>query len=75
MLRQYSHWMTQSIQGKCKNPESQYELNLVSNFELSSSFVFDIDVNLYLKQVERAIQTILQTDSTRKGVTLEYSCV
>ena len=36
---------------------------------------FDINVNLYLKQVERAIQTILQTDSPRKGVTLEYSCV
>ena len=71
MLRQYSHWMTQSIPGKCKNPESQYELNLGSNLDL----FFDIDVNLYLKQVERAIQTILQTDSTRKGVTLEYSCV
>ena len=48
-------------------------LSQILNYHLD--LFFDIDVQLYLKQVERAIQTILQTDSTRKGVTLEYSCV
>ena len=48
-------------------------LSQILNYHLD--LFFDIDVNLYLKQVERAIQTILQTDSPRKGVTLEYSCV
>ena len=50
-------------------------MNLSLSQILNLDLFFDIDVNLYLKQVERAIQTILQTDSPRKGVTLEYSCV